>query len=79
MIKITTFGDDVLKDLGRVGIVSELEFKTVPETKLFRMTVTSPNFKKLRYSERQELVWRVVAKNLSPADQLHILSIKTNA
>lgn len=75
MFNVNEFKEDCIRDLERIGIVAEVDLKKVPKTKLYRMIVISEQFSRIGYQEEQKICWRVVDKNLSSADQLHILSI----
>jgi hypothetical protein len=59
------------------GIQAKVRAERVPTTKLFRVAVFAPQFKAMKHSERQSLVWRVAEKTLSPEDQLRISMILT--
>ena len=63
--------------LKSVGIDAEIEVKPVPRTRLYRVLVLAPKFKALKPSERQNLVWRIADRALSPEDQLRISMILT--
>jgi hypothetical protein len=42
----------------------------IPGTKLTRVMVSSPTFKKLRHSERQDFVWCIIDQHFTPDEQL---------
>ena len=58
-------------------IKAEVYGDPVPTTRLYRVTVVAPQFKALKHSERQSLVWRIAERALSPEDQLRISMILT--
>ena len=55
--------------------VQKIEIEAIPGTKLHRVTVASKRFAKLRPSERQDIVWRIVSAAFTPDEQLRISSI----
>jgi len=57
----------------RAKVLSE----PVPNTKLYRLTILSPQFKAMRHTERQDLVWRIAERAISPDDQMRISMILT--
>jgi hypothetical protein len=59
------------------GIQAQVRSEPVPTTKLYRVAVLSPQFKAMRHSERQSLVWRITERAISPADQMRISMILT--
>ena len=63
--------------LSAVGIDAEVTFEAVRMTKLYRVLVVAKQFKHMRPSERQDLVWRIASSTLSPAEQLRISMILT--
>lgn len=58
-------------------IKAAVQAEAVPTTHLYRVTVVAPQFKALKHSERQSLVWRIAERALSPEDQLRISMILT--
>ena len=67
----------LVETLKRAGIEAKVKSEPVPQTKLFRLAVLSPQFKAMRHSERQSLVWRITEKAISPDDQMRISMIHT--
>jgi hypothetical protein len=65
------------KDLHDVGVDGTVEVEPAGTTKLFRFFVVSDGFKDLRHSERQNLVWRIVEKTLSPDDAVKVSMVMT--
>lgn len=59
------------------GIAASIVTQAIPATKLVRVLVTAPQFSKLRPSERQDLVWRIVSQHFTPDEQLQISMIVT--
>src|SRR5438045_973003 len=59
------------------GIRAKIETESVPGTRLHRVLVTAPLFRTLRPSERQDLVWRIIAETFNYAEQLQISMIMT--
>ena len=59
------------------GISAKVRTEPVPTTKLYRVAVFSPQFKQMRHSERQNLVWRIAEKAVSPDEQMRISMILT--
>lgn len=83
MAKVKTLPAFVLKlkdalanELKSGGIQAEVSAEPVPTTKLFRVTVLAPKFRKMGHFERQDLVWRIAEKAI-PDDQLRISMILT--
>ncbi len=66
-------------ELAAVGIEAKVHTEAVPTTQLYRVTVVAPQFKVLNHSERQNVIWRIVEKSLSPQEQLRISMIMTLA
>jgi hypothetical protein len=65
------------RGLGKAGIKAKVEVQRVPTTRLHRVLVVAEEFGKLRPSERQDLVWRIVGDDLSRDEQLRISMILT--
>lgn len=65
------------EDLTRAGIPAEVETEAIKGTKLHRVTVIAPKFARLRFSERQAFVWRIVDQALDKREQLFISTILT--
>ena len=61
------------------GITAKIAISPIPGTKLHRVLVTAPQFARLRPSERQDLVWRIVSQHFTPDEQLRISMIVTLA
>ncbi len=47
------------------GIKATVKAEPIPTTKLYRVIVLAPQFKEMKHSERQNLIWRIVER-LSP-------------
>ena len=69
----------LIRDLKKSGIDAVVEAEAVPTTLLYRIHVLAPQFKNMTHSERQNVVWRIAEKALSPDDQLRISMIVTLA
>lgn len=67
----------LVAELKAKGIQAKVHSEPVPSTRLHRVTVVAPQFKALKHSERQSIVWRIAEKALSPDDQLGISMILT--
>src|SRR5438046_1892071 len=66
----------VLADsLTAAGLDTEVRTEPVRLTKLYRVLVVSKQFKHMRPSERQDLVWRIVGDKLTQQEQLRISMI----
>lgn len=63
--------------LRAVGIAAEVKVDPIKGTRLHRVHVTSPAFDKLRPSERQDLVWRIIGFTFPQDEQLRISMILT--
>ena len=63
--------------LKKAGITATIAMEPVSATKLYRVLVKSKQFKSLRPSERQDLVWRIMGQNFNPDEQLRISMIVT--
>ena len=57
------------------GIDATIETEAVPNTKLHRVMVTANGFGDLRFSERQDLIWRIMDREFGPDEQLRISMI----
>jgi stress-induced morphogen len=69
--------DALVKDLATAGIPARVQTEAVIGTNLTRVTVIAKNFKNLRPSERQDLVWRIVGQHLDAEQQLLVSGIVT--
>jgi hypothetical protein len=49
----------------------------VKGTRLIRVFVVTDTFAKLRASERQDLVWRIIDRQFSPDEQLRVSMVYT--
>jgi len=61
--------------LERVGITAKVETERVPDTRLHRALVTSPQWQHLGHMDRLEVVWRIVDHAFTRDEQLYISSI----
>jgi hypothetical protein len=59
------------------GIPAKVDYQPVRTTRLYRVAVLAPKFKQLKSYERQNLVWRIAEKTLTPDEQLRISMILT--
>jgi hypothetical protein len=69
--------DELTDQLKNVGIDAKVAVEAVPTTRLYRVMVQAPKFKALKHTERQDLVWRIAERVLSPEEQLRISMIVT--
>lgn len=67
------------EQLSKRGVSATVESEGVPQTKLFRIYVTSPEFVEMSHMERQDLVWRIIDDILSDDEQLNISMVLTIA
>ncbi|MBI1785485.1 hypothetical protein HYR69_10110 [Candidatus Sumerlaeota bacterium] len=67
----------LLDGLRGAAIPAKIETENIPTTKLCRVRVLTPKFKKLRHFERQNLVWRIIDHGLDKDEQLRISMILT--
>jgi hypothetical protein len=67
------------KDLRALGLKSTVSVEPAGTTKLYRFFVVSDDFRDLRHSERQNIVWRIVDKTLSAEDSIKVSMIMTLA
>ncbi|HEV8608070.1 MAG TPA: hypothetical protein VGQ99_22230 [Tepidisphaeraceae bacterium] len=67
----------LVDDLAKAGIHARVELEPVATTKLHRIFVLAPEFRALKHSERQNLVWRIADRVLDPDQQLLISMIIT--
>ena len=74
---ITRLRKGLEADLERAGIAATITSEPVVGTKLHRITIVAAKFGKLRFSERQAFVWRIVDRLLSKEEQLFISMILT--
>lgn len=69
---------DTIKDtLGTLRIKCEIRWERVTGTNLVRIFVISKQFRKMRHSERQNLVWRIAENTLTEAQLYKISMILT--
>jgi len=66
-----------VEGLAAVGIAAEVSVEAIPTTRLYRVLVLAPKFKALKHTERQNLVWRIAERALSPDEQMRISMILT--
>jgi len=62
------------------GIKAKVDIESVAlsrTNRLYRVWVLSPQFKPLWHSERQDLVWRIANRALSPDEQMRVSMILT--
>jgi len=59
------------------GIRATVVTEPIPRTKLHRVLVKSAGFGSLAFTERQDLVWRIVDRQFSADEQLRISMILT--
>ena len=70
--------DALITDLKQAGIENaKIKTEPVRTTKLHRVMVVSEQFKHLRPTERQDLIWRIAGQALTPEEQLRISMIVT--
>ena len=69
--------DAVIADLKRAGIHASVDTQPIRGTRLHRVYVVAKQFGKLRPTERQDLIWRIVDQHLKPDEQLRISMILT--
>ena len=69
--------DALVEGLAAVGIAAEVSVEAIPTTRLYRVLVLAPKFKALKHTERQNLVWRIAERALSPDEQMRISMILT--
>jgi hypothetical protein len=67
----------LIKDLLVAGIHPKIGISPVPGTKLIRVNVIADEFSKLRPSERQDLVWRILSAVLTHDQQIRISMVLT--
>jgi hypothetical protein len=65
------------EDLLKAGIAAEVIIEPISGTKLHRITVIAGKFAKLRFTERQAVVWRIIDRVLSRDEQLFISMVVT--
>ena len=71
--------NELSKGLKIAGIHPTIETQPIRRTNLHRITVLAKEFEKMRPSERQDLVWRIIGQRFSPDEQLQISMILTLA
>jgi hypothetical protein len=76
---LTRLKKALIDTLHDTGIDATVDMEPVPTTKLYRVAVLAPQFKKLKHSERQSLVWRILEKAISPDQQMRISMVLTLA
>ncbi|MCX7048300.1 MAG: hypothetical protein NTX50_22795 [Candidatus Sumerlaeota bacterium] len=69
----------VQSQLKECKIPAQVKAQKVPSTNLFRLYVMAPKLKKLMYSERQDLIWRMVDKALPKDKQMRISMIRATS
>ena len=74
---LTRLKSALVSTLGANGIRAEVDSEPVPTTRLYRVAVRAPKFEMLKHSERQNLVWRIAERAISPDEQMRISMILT--
>lgn len=74
---VNTLIEALSANLNEAGLDSEIQVESVEGTRMYRFFVISDQFGKLNYSERQNLVWRIVDKALPQSDAIKISMIMT--
>jgi hypothetical protein len=74
---LTQLRSALVEDLAKAGIRARVELEPVRTTRLHRVFVLAPEFRELKHSERQNLVWRIADRVLDPDQQLLISMIIT--
>ena len=69
--------DVLFHGLKQAGIPAKIDIQRIPSTRLHRVLVVSRQFERLRPSECQDLVWRIVGQHFDHDDQLRISMIWT--
>ncbi|MEK6832975.1 MAG: hypothetical protein AABY32_02915 [Nanoarchaeota archaeon] len=69
--------DALYNGLLSAGIESKIKSEKIKNLNLYRIIVMAPKFKKLDYSERQHLVWRIADRILTDDNYLLVCSIFT--
>ncbi len=64
-------------DIARAGVPAEVTIESIPGTKLHRVTVIAAKFAKLRFSERQAVVWRIIDQVLQKDEQVYVSMVYT--
>jgi hypothetical protein len=64
------------KGLATRGVEAEISVHPISGTKMHRFYVVSDKFKRMEFTERQAVVWRI-ANSLPESDQTHISMIVT--
>ena len=68
----------LVEGLGVAGVDDvEVLAESIPGTHLHRITVVSEKFRQLQFSERQDLLWRIIRQRLTPEQELRISMILT--
>jgi len=67
----------LIRALAANDISAKVRTERVPTTKLYRVAVLAPKFKEMKHSERQNLVWRIAERALSPEELLRVSMIFT--
>lgn len=74
---VTRIKRALVDDLGRAGIIATVITEPIHGTKLHRVTVVAAKFARMRFSERQGVVWRIVDNAIPKEEQLFISMILT--
>jgi len=69
--------EGLIAGLKSSGIQARIDMEPVPGTRLHRVYVIAKKFAKLRPTERQDLVWRILDRHLRPEEQFRISMIYT--
>ena len=64
-------------DLRKVGIEAEVRCEKVTGVRAYRINVVAKDFKKLRFSERQSLAWRIAENAVGYDKLLRVVAIYT--
>ena len=74
---LRTLNTSLVGQLRKAGIRATVRAERVHGTRLHRVVVLARKFRHLRFSERQDLIWRIANQVLDPDQQLQISMILT--
>jgi hypothetical protein len=64
--------------LATAGItLEEIETEPIRGTKLIRVTLVAKGFERVNHTERQDIVWRILNRTLTPDEQLRVSMVVT--
>lgn len=66
---------EIVAGLAERGIDAEVSIQPVPDVNMYRVFASSPRFRNLWASERQDMIWKVLEERFNRSDVLRISAV----